>query len=77
VATYQKLTNLWSTVRARTPGAGVYFVSFLPYDQSKPQPHKTNIRQTALQNEADVYEPDYTEAFWGPNYPKLLAIKLK
>ncbi|KIM38694.1 hypothetical protein M413DRAFT_29932 [Hebeloma cylindrosporum] len=53
VATYKKLTNLWSTVRARTPGAGVYF------------------------NEADVYEPDYIRAFWGPNYPKLLAIKQK
>jgi FAD/FMN-containing dehydrogenase len=53
VADYQKLTNLWATVRARTPGAGVYF------------------------NEADVYEPDYINAFWGPNYPKLLAIKKK
>jgi len=79
VATYKKLTSLWATVRARTPGAGVYFVSYLPlYDRSKPPiPKKTNIRQTVLQNEADVYEPDYTNAFWGSNYPKLLAIKRK
>ncbi|PPQ74692.1 LOW QUALITY PROTEIN: hypothetical protein CVT26_007602 [Gymnopilus dilepis] len=30
------------------------------------------------QNEADVYEPDYTNAFWGSdNYNKLLSIKRK
>ncbi|KDR84449.1 hypothetical protein GALMADRAFT_133744 [Galerina marginata CBS 339.88] len=51
---YQKLTTQWATVRARTPGAGVYF------------------------NEADVFEPDYINAFWGAaNYAKLLAIKKK
>ncbi|KAL1948488.1 hypothetical protein VTO73DRAFT_12563 [Trametes versicolor] len=28
-------------------------------------------------NEASVFEPDYAEAFWGPNYERLLAIKRK
>ncbi|KAL1948480.1 hypothetical protein VTO73DRAFT_12555 [Trametes versicolor] len=28
-------------------------------------------------NEASVFEPDYTEAFWGANYARLLAIKRK
>ncbi|KAF8871186.1 FAD-binding domain-containing protein [Infundibulicybe gibba] len=31
----------------------------------------------AYVNEADVYEPDFENSFWGPNYPKLLAIKQK
>lgn len=31
----------------------------------------------ALQNEASVFEPDYTEAFWGANYARLFAIKRK
>ena len=26
-------------------------------------------------NEADYYEPNWQTSFWGPNYPKLLAIK--
>ncbi|KAF8886976.1 hypothetical protein BD779DRAFT_1529063 [Infundibulicybe gibba] len=28
-------------------------------------------------NEADVYEPDFQTAYWGPNYPALLQIKQK
>ncbi|KIK56952.1 hypothetical protein GYMLUDRAFT_1012473 [Collybiopsis luxurians FD-317 M1] len=28
-------------------------------------------------NEANIYEPDWEHAFWGENYPKLLAIKYK
>lgn len=28
-------------------------------------------------NEADYHEPDWQEAFWGSNYPRLLAIKRK
>ncbi|KAI5118822.1 hypothetical protein M0805_009400 [Coniferiporia weirii] len=31
----------------------------------------------AYQNEADVYEPNHTESYWGPNYARLLAIKEK
>ncbi|KAF8871190.1 FAD-binding domain-containing protein, partial [Infundibulicybe gibba] len=31
----------------------------------------------AYVNEADIYEPDFENSFWGPNYPKLLAIKQK
>ncbi|CAE7101371.1 unnamed protein product [Rhizoctonia solani] len=31
----------------------------------------------AYQNEADVYEPDVFQSFWGSNYDKLLAIKRK
>ncbi|KAH7335056.1 hypothetical protein B0J17DRAFT_720576 [Rhizoctonia solani] len=31
----------------------------------------------AYQNEADVYEPDVTQSFWGSNYDKLLSIKSK
>ncbi|THH06478.1 hypothetical protein EW145_g4059 [Phellinidium pouzarii] len=31
----------------------------------------------AYQNEADVYEPNHIESFWGSNYPKLFAIKQK
>ncbi|CAE6439638.1 unnamed protein product [Rhizoctonia solani] len=31
----------------------------------------------AYQNEADVYEPDVTQSFWGSNYGKLLTIKNK
>ncbi|CEL58396.1 hypothetical protein RSOLAG1IB_08503 [Rhizoctonia solani AG-1 IB] len=31
----------------------------------------------AYQNEADVYEPDFTQSFWGSNYAKLLEIKNK
>ncbi|CCO32288.1 hypothetical protein BN14_06344 [Rhizoctonia solani AG-1 IB] len=31
----------------------------------------------AYQNEADVYEPDFTQTFWGSNYAKLLEIKNK
>jgi FAD/FMN-containing dehydrogenase len=26
-------------------------------------------------NETDYFEPDWQRAFWGENYPKLLAIK--
>jgi FAD/FMN-containing dehydrogenase len=26
-------------------------------------------------NETDYFEPDWQHAFWGDNYPKLLAIK--
>jgi hypothetical protein len=29
------------------------------------------------QNEASIYEPDHEETFWGPHYPRLLAIKRK
>ncbi|KJA21009.1 hypothetical protein HYPSUDRAFT_188119 [Hypholoma sublateritium FD-334 SS-4] len=28
-------------------------------------------------NEADIYEPDYENAFWGPHYERLLSIKHK
>ena len=28
-------------------------------------------------NEADYHEPDWQEAFWGSNYPRLLSIKQK
>ena len=28
-------------------------------------------------NEADYHEPNWQEAFWGSNYPRLLAIKRK
>jgi hypothetical protein len=28
-------------------------------------------------NEADVYEPDWQQAFWGDNYERLLEIKRK
>jgi FAD/FMN-containing dehydrogenase len=28
-------------------------------------------------NETDYFEPDWQRSFWGPNYPKLLAIKRK
>ncbi|CAE6392041.1 unnamed protein product [Rhizoctonia solani] len=31
----------------------------------------------AYQNEADVYEPDFAQSFWGSNYAKLLDIKHK
>ncbi|KAH8108811.1 FAD-binding domain-containing protein [Phellopilus nigrolimitatus] len=31
----------------------------------------------AYQNEADVYEPNFQESFWGSNYDRLLAIKKK
>ncbi|CAE6433155.1 unnamed protein product, partial [Rhizoctonia solani] len=31
----------------------------------------------AYQNEADVYEPDFTQSFWGSNYAKLLQVKNK
>ncbi|CEL58394.1 hypothetical protein RSOLAG1IB_08501 [Rhizoctonia solani AG-1 IB] len=31
----------------------------------------------AYQNEADVYEPDFTQSFWGSNYAKLLQAKNK
>ncbi|CAE6438450.1 unnamed protein product [Rhizoctonia solani] len=31
----------------------------------------------AYQNEADVYEPDFTRSFWGFNYARLLGIKQK
>ncbi|KAJ7609916.1 FAD-binding domain-containing protein [Roridomyces roridus] len=31
----------------------------------------------AYPNEADVYEPNFAESFWGSNYPRLLAIKQK
>ncbi|KAI5122091.1 hypothetical protein M0805_002213 [Coniferiporia weirii] len=31
----------------------------------------------AYQNEADVYEPNFEESFWGSNYNKLLSIKNK
>ncbi|KAE9397912.1 FAD-binding domain-containing protein [Gymnopus androsaceus JB14] len=31
----------------------------------------------AYQNEADVYEPNHEESFWGNNYPLLLSIKQK
>ncbi|KAE9401589.1 FAD-binding domain-containing protein [Gymnopus androsaceus JB14] len=31
----------------------------------------------AYMNEANVYEPNYEQAFWGENYPQLLAIKEK
>ena len=28
-------------------------------------------------NQADYFEPDWAEQFWGVNYPRLLAIKKK
>jgi hypothetical protein len=28
-------------------------------------------------NETDYFEPDWQRAFWGDNYPRLLAIKRK
>ncbi|KAI0777346.1 FAD-binding domain-containing protein [Trametes elegans] len=28
-------------------------------------------------NEGAVYEPDYTQSYWGENYPKLLSVKKK
>ncbi|KAJ7641178.1 FAD-binding domain-containing protein [Roridomyces roridus] len=31
----------------------------------------------AYLNEADVYEPDWQQSFWGENYPRLLSIKNK
>ncbi|KAF8465891.1 FAD-binding domain-containing protein [Gautieria morchelliformis] len=31
----------------------------------------------AYQNEADVYEPEFQQSFWGDNYAQLLAIKEK
>ncbi|KIK56944.1 hypothetical protein GYMLUDRAFT_229963 [Collybiopsis luxurians FD-317 M1] len=31
----------------------------------------------AYLNEANVYEPDWEHAFWGDNYPQLLAVKQK
>ncbi|KAF8876324.1 FAD-binding domain-containing protein [Infundibulicybe gibba] len=31
----------------------------------------------AYMNEADVYEPDFQNSFWGGNYPRLLQIKQK
>ncbi|KAF8165978.1 FAD-binding domain-containing protein [Crassisporium funariophilum] len=31
----------------------------------------------AYYNEADVFEPNFQTTFWGPNYPRLLAIKNK
>ena len=31
----------------------------------------------AYVNEADYFEPDWQRAFWGENYPRLLAIKHK
>ncbi|KAJ7605564.1 FAD-binding domain-containing protein [Roridomyces roridus] len=31
----------------------------------------------AYVNEADVFEPNWQESFWGSNYPRLLAIKTK
>ncbi|KAJ7617895.1 FAD-binding domain-containing protein [Roridomyces roridus] len=31
----------------------------------------------AYQNEADLYEPDFEQSFWGDNYPRLLSIKQK
>ncbi|KAE9409751.1 FAD-binding domain-containing protein [Gymnopus androsaceus JB14] len=31
----------------------------------------------AYMNEANVYEPNYEQTFWGDNYPQLLAIKQK
>ncbi|CAE6541701.1 unnamed protein product [Rhizoctonia solani] len=31
----------------------------------------------AYQNEADVYEPNASDSFWGSNYPELYAIKQK
>ncbi|KAF8876325.1 hypothetical protein BD779DRAFT_1560650 [Infundibulicybe gibba] len=31
----------------------------------------------AYVNEADVYEPDFQNSFWGSNYPRLLQIKQK
>jgi hypothetical protein len=34
-------------------------------------------RADGAQNEASIYEPDHEETFWGPHYPRLLAIKRK
>ncbi|KAF9076926.1 FAD-binding domain-containing protein [Rhodocollybia butyracea] len=31
----------------------------------------------AYMNEANVYEPNYEQTFWGSNYPRLLAVKQK
>ncbi|KAJ7617121.1 FAD-binding domain-containing protein [Roridomyces roridus] len=31
----------------------------------------------AYQNEADVYEPNFSQSFWGSNYQRLLSIKQK
>ena len=29
----------------------------------------------SYQNEGDVYEPDYEQSYWGPNYDRLLDVK--
>ena len=34
-------------------------------------------RAGTYSNEADYHEPNWQEAFWGANYPRLLAIKRK
>ena len=31
----------------------------------------------AYSNEADIFEPNFRETFFGPNYPKLSSIKAK
>ena len=37
--------------------------------------HKVAPDTGAYLNEADPFQPDYREAFWGANYPRLLQIK--
>ncbi|EFY84435.1 FAD binding domain protein [Metarhizium acridum CQMa 102] len=60
----------------------------LPYAQTRAvQDEVTNVLGAALRrlapasgaylNEADAYEPNWADAFWGPKYPKLRAIKKK
>jgi hypothetical protein len=40
-------------------------------------PRETGLILFRYQNEGDVYEDDYIEAFWGPNYANLLNVKNK
>jgi len=71
VAQYQKLTQLWATVRQRTPNSGTYLVYFFFVFFAH------ELISGLSQNEADVFEPDFQTSFWGPNYARLLQIKNK